>query len=289
MPSVMHCRLQERISLTDLHDPPDLSPFEAKLLDRVRELSAGPNAGEVGIESVYAGLSRASAQRTLRQLEGKGAVRRLWRLLPPSGKPRVMRGVKPTPAAATVFSSLTPKQADAALLISQIGKEVSYVELAQKYGVSRSTVDSLQKKGLVEAATVVFRRAPAFVRLQEERYALHDDQDAAVREINSAIDTNAHQGFLLHGVTASGKTEVYIRCAEHALSLCRTCLVLLPEIAITTQVMNIFKSRFGDQVAVLHSALSAGERCDEWGRIQDGEAVVMDLNGVIQQATFPGC
>ncbi len=93
--------------------------------------------------------------------------------------------------------------------------------------------------------------------------------------IIACIDSGRYGGHLLFGVTASGKTEVYLRCIERALALGKTSLVLLPEIALTTQVMNIFKSRFGDRVAVLHSALSAGERCDEWIRIDEGEAKVV--------------
>ncbi|MGB9620618.1 MAG: replication restart helicase PriA, partial [Armatimonadota bacterium] len=127
---------------------------------------------------------------------------------------------------------------------------------------------------------IIFRRAPAFVKLVDADVVLTDDQRAAVEAITSALQspdgTRAlGKAFLLYGVTASGKTEVYLRCIERALNLGRASLVLLPEIALTTQVMNIFRSRLGDEVAVMHSGLSPGERCDEWVRIERGEARVV--------------
>ena len=104
---------------------------------------------------------------------------------------------------------------------------------------------------------------------------LTDEQQNVVDEIISEVNAAKYQGNLLYGVTASGKTEVYLRCIERALELGKTSLVLLPEIALTTQIMNIFKTRFGDLVAVLHSGLSDGERFDEWARIEQGEAKVV--------------
>ena len=79
---------------------------------------------------------------------------------------------------------------------------------------------------------------------------------------------------LLHGVTGSGKTEVYLRAVEAALALGRTAIVLVPEIALTPQALSRFRARLGDVVAVLHSGLSQGERYDEWRRLRDGEARV---------------
>ena len=81
--------------------------------------------------------------------------------------------------------------------------------------------------------------------------------------------------FLLHGVTGSGKTEVFIRLVRHVLEQGRTALILVPEIALTPQMVRYFRSRFGAVAAVLHSRLSAGERFDEWRRIRRGDARVV--------------
>jgi primosomal protein N' (replication factor Y) len=105
---------------------------------------------------------------------------------------------------------------------------------------------------------------------------LTPDQRAALQPIRSALSevTPAPDGFLLHGVTGSGKTEVYLQAVAGALAAGRTAIVLVPEIALTPQVLWRFQARFGDVVAVLHSALSVGERHDEWQRLRRGEARV---------------
>jgi len=101
-----------------------------------------------------------------------------------------------------------------------------------------------------------------------------EDPDAdALQTILASLGTSAP--FLLHGVTASGKTEVYLRAATRALALGHGVIVLVPEIALTAQVVARFVARFGERVALLHSALSAGERYDEWRRVLDGTADVV--------------
>jgi primosomal protein N' (replication factor Y) len=106
--------------------------------------------------------------------------------------------------------------------------------------------------------------------------ALTSEQSAALERLTGALraPSAGHPGFLLQGVTGSGKTEVYLGAVEAALSAGRTAIVLVPEIALTPQVLWRFQARFGDVVAVLHSALSVGERHDEWMRLRAGEAHV---------------
>src|SRR5207253_815584 len=98
-------------------------------------------------------------------------------------------------------------------------------------------------------------------------------QASALGAIIAALGTG--RGFLLHGVTASGKTEVYLRAAAETLARGEGVIVLVPEIILTAQVVARFIARFGDRVALLHSALSAGERFDEWRRVLDGVADVV--------------
>jgi primosomal protein N' (replication factor Y) len=147
--------------------------------------------------------------------------------------------------------------------------------MVSRYSLSAASISSLEKKGLVGKVDLVLKRRPAYSNLEQTNIRLSDEQQTAVDEITAAIESDAYRGYLLFGVTAGGKTEVYLRCIEYALAKGKASLVLLPEIALTTQIMNIFKSRFGDDVAVLHSRLSAGERCDEWNRVDAGEARVV--------------
>ena len=134
---------------------------------------------------------------------------------------------------------------------------------------------ALEKKGAVAIVTHETRRTP--MALSDERRAadpaLMPGQARAVARLTEALSTGGR--FLLHGVTGSGKTEVYIRLIREALGRGRTAIVLVPEIALTPQMVSWLHGRFGADAAVLHSALSAGERYDEWRRVRSGEARVV--------------
>jgi primosomal protein N' (replication factor Y) (superfamily II helicase) len=110
---------------------------------------------------------------------------------------------------------------------------------------------------------------------QDAALELNADQHAAFSRVAEAIRSGVFAPFLLHGVTGSGKTEVYLQAIAVALELGRSALVLVPEIALTPQLVGRFKRRFSCGIAVLHSGLSDGERYDEWRRIRRGEAVIV--------------
>ncbi|MDR1917642.1 MAG: primosomal protein N' [Christensenellaceae bacterium] len=105
--------------------------------------------------------------------------------------------------------------------------------------------------------------------------ALTLPQAQALASITSAIDKAAFQSFMLHGVTGSGKTEVYMNVIEQMLKIGKTALMLVPEIGLTPQVLSNFRARFGDTVAMLHSGLGDGERFDEWQRVDSGIAKIV--------------
>jgi primosomal protein N' (replication factor Y) len=167
-------------------------------------------------------------------------------------------------------------------------------ELAQRAGVSTSTVQSLVKEGMLRSHWTPVRRkpwgdasgaAPRPANLTPEQAEAAERIIAAVEVARSAtadrhpgpegLGTGQGQSFLLYGVTASGKTEVFLRAIERVLALAKQAIVLMPEISLTAQAVAIYRSRFGDRVAVLHSGLSLGERWDEWQRIRTGEAGVV--------------
>jgi primosomal protein N' (replication factor Y) len=131
----------------------------------------------------------------------------------------------------------------------------------------------LEARGLVRVTPRIVRRAPLHVPVGAARDepALTAPQAAALEAIAAAAPGDR---LLLHGVTGSGKTEVYLQAAAAALAAGRGVIVLGPEIALTPQIVARFVARFGDTVAVLHSKLSAGERHDEWARLRAGEARV---------------
>ena len=137
---------------------------------------------------------------------------------------------------------------------------------------------ALAEKGLAQYAEVPMRRDPFqfFGFVAGDAPPLTHDQARATVEIGKVLAAQSGRTLLLHGVTGSGKTEVYLDAVCRVLAQNRHALILLPEIGLTAQVLDLFKARFGaDEVAVLHSALSLGERHDEWRRIQSGEARVI--------------
>jgi primosomal protein N' (replication factor Y) (superfamily II helicase) len=137
------------------------------------------------------------------------------------------------------------------------------------------TLRRLESRGLVEVRSRAQARRPASVaigRRLDRPPALTAEQQAALDGVLAALGGGGR--FLLHGVTGSGKTEVYLRAVEAALATGRGAIVLVPEIALTPQTVGRFQARFGDVVAVLHSGLGQGERHDEWLRLRTGEARV---------------
>jgi primosomal protein N' (replication factor Y) len=133
----------------------------------------------------------------------------------------------------------------------------------------------LEARGLVLFEHKTVQRRPHIYGVSSTNApALTAEQRTALVPITEAIASRAYRKLLLHGVTGSGKTEVYLQAAEAAIKQGRTVIILVPEIGLTPQALQRFQARFGDTVAVLHSALSDGQRHDEWLRLRRGEAMV---------------
>jgi primosomal protein N' (replication factor Y) len=137
---------------------------------------------------------------------------------------------------------------------------------------SSAAARSLARKGLVSLKPETLAMTAAAVRV---RHSLNPAQQAAYDRIAEAIRANRYQTFLLHGVTGSGKTEVYLNAIEAALAEGRSALLLVPEIALTPAMAGQFFARFGDRVAILHSAFTDVERTEQWRRIRSGAAQVV--------------
>ncbi|NLY95406.1 MAG: primosomal protein N' [Myxococcales bacterium] len=160
----------------------------------------------------------------------------------------------------------------AALLAALDGEPRPFAELAKSLGVSRSTLEGLEEQGLVRTE-VRHRPLDPFFRETVARDVppeLTVEQEAAVAAIRRALD-GAPEAFLLRGVTGSGKTEVYLRAMEDALSRGRGALLLVPEISLTPQLVSRYRARFGDDLAVLHSGLDKAQRDAAWRGLRRGE------------------
>jgi primosomal protein N' (replication factor Y) len=156
--------------------------------------------------------------------------------------------------------------------------EMSASELAAAVGADRAVLRRLEERGLIVTRSSTVRRRPGDARIGAAAASAPEllaEQRAAAGAISAALDDDAApREHLLHGVTGSGKTEVYLATVEAALARGRGAIVLVPEIGLAPQAVARFRARLGDRIAVLHSALSAGERRDEWLRLREGEASV---------------
>jgi len=151
-------------------------------------------------------------------------------------------------------------------------------QLAAGAGSDRSTLRRLEARGLVRTREVERRRRHSSPSVGAVREGIEltagqrDALEAVVASLPGEGEPAPSRAFLLHGVTGSGKTEVYLEAARESLARDRGAIVLVPEIALTPQTMDRFRRRFGDSVALLHSRMPAGARYDEWRRLRSGEA-----------------
>lgn len=177
-------------------------------------------------------------------------------------------------SAATDKPLTEPQQKIVDLLMAN-GGEMPFTEVLARADVGASPINTLAKRGLLEIYVEDVHRDPlgkASIPARED-FALAAEQQWALDSITTALsDDGKFKAFLLHGVTGSGKTEVYIRAMQIALKHGRSAAMLVPEIALTPVFSRRLRSVFGSEVAILHSNLSAGERYDEWRRIRRGDA-----------------
>lgn len=149
-------------------------------------------------------------------------------------------------------------------------KEVLKKDLISDLNVSHQTINSLIEKNIIKERKVESYREPYenFIFSENFKHKLNESQEEAYKQITEDITIQNNNVFLLHGVTGSGKTEVYLNIIEYTLKLGKNAIMLVPEISLTPQIVYQFKMWFGDNVAVLHSGLSLGEKYDEWRKIR---------------------
>lgn len=175
---------------------------------------------------------------------------------------------------ATLTGSKQQAVFDAVVEFDRSGQsEPAQQDILSRSGASASTLASLVKKGILEIIEKEVIRTPlGDMPAQLEPppvYTLHKSQEASLKKISNAIEAKHFETFLLHGVTGSGKTEVYIAALKKVLASGKTGIVLVPEIALTPQTVSRFRAHFGDRIAVLHSRMSMGERYDAWRNLRN--------------------
>ncbi len=268
--------------------PDDLSDAERAVLDALRERE----------ESESEDLKRflkdvRGAARAISLLIRRGLVARTYRLARPSVQPRVVAHLTLRLAAdeargraAALREDGSQRAGRRATVLDALAEEGSLpLSRARALGLTPATLRDFETEGVAVREDVTLLRDPLAGREYERKPPadLTADQGRAAAEIIAALDARlkpdppgnaadaARRAFLLHGVTGSGKTEVYLAAIEHAASLGKRAIVLVPEISLTPQTVRRFGERFPGEVAVMHSNLSLGEHFDMWHAVRDGQ------------------
>ncbi|MFH1567773.1 MAG: primosomal protein N', partial [Gemmatimonadota bacterium] len=254
-------------------DPPPGTPAEEPGPDgRIcRELGA---RGPLKTSSLRRLVGAAHLEPALRRLLRSGRVEIRPELALAGVSSKREQCVEPLDGAgadAAALQSRAPRQAALLALLRQRGT-LAKRQLVDE-GFSYQVVRGLEERGLARVVEREVLRDPLahLVTAPPEPLALTADQVAVLEQILAAVQSREYYPALLQGVTGSGKTLVYIRAAEAVLAQGRSALILVPEIALAWQMVRRFKSHFGDQIAVMHSQLSAGERYDTWRRLRRGQ------------------
>jgi primosomal protein N' (replication factor Y) len=268
-------RMEQFLSLTDtgraaLHEA---SGEIAAVLVKVAEVES------ISLTTLQKQSDNARIPRLVREMEREGLIEIAQRRGGEPVKAKYQRHVRLTPSADQPEQTGRKLTETQQRVIETLRSETSlpFTELLARAGVGPSSVDSLRKRNVVEVFEVRQLRDPlSHVSLERhDDYVLTEEQRRVLADIEQPLRSREYAAFLLHGVTGSGKTEVYIRSMRVALSLGRSALMLVPEIALTPVFSRRLRMHFGNRVAIFHSSLSRGERFDEWSRVRSGEARVV--------------
>jgi len=248
---------------------------------KARALQFVAEEAETTLRNLAQHIGDARAGTIARTLERAGWIKLSHRARSVTAKAKRRKAVRLLPLetqnakdTARVLSAAQQRIIEA--LLAEDG-EMSFTDLLERAEAGASSIQTLEKRGLVEVFVRSVRRDPlAGAQLPENNELdLTEAQAAALAEIKTPLEQKRYEAFLLHGVTGSGKTEVYIRAMRAALQMNRTAMMLVPEIALTPVFSRRLRAHFGDRVAIFHSSLTIGERFDEWSRLKKGEARVV--------------
>lgn len=154
--------------------------------------------------------------------------------------------------------------------------DISYSFITGKMNVSSQTIASLAKNGIIKIEEETVYRNPVKIdNPQDVTLTLSDEQMAIINDVERDIKNGERNTYLIHGITGSGKTEVYMRLIEDRIKEGKQAILLIPEIALTYQNLMRFYARFGDRVSVIHSKMTAGERYDQYLKVKEGKVDIM--------------
>ncbi|MBA3335423.1 MAG: primosomal protein N' [Acidobacteria bacterium] len=232
--------------------------------------------GETTNRELTGKFGASTSSRALRELVKEGWASIFHRTLTSQVKPKRRKAVR---LLSPEFHKpdqkpLNETQTRIIEIILEANGEIIFTDLIERADVGASPIQTLVKRGVLEIFVQEVQRDPLqnVVLPDLLNLTLTDEQTSVLEEIQKALGAEKYQAFLLHGVTGSGKTEVYIRAMQTTLEKGKSALMLVPEIALTPVFSRRLRAVFGDAVAILHSNLSTGERFDEWRRLRSGKA-----------------
>jgi len=233
----------------------------------------------VSLKRIEKALGKKKAQSVVAQLVRRGLAARSYELEPVKARPKIepylklIVGVEQARREAAGLHKRAKKQADLLEFLAKQSGPVPWAEARKNINSNKAVADALVSKGLAAFEQVEVRRDPLAMQTITPTQPLTptDAQRSALEAIESGLSGGKGGVFLLHGVTGSGKTEVYLQALAETVKMGKRGIVLVPEIALTPQTIERFAARFPGRVAVLHSQLSLGEQFDEWQRIRNGE------------------
>ncbi len=238
---------------------------------------------EISLQQLQKLVKKKNIYSILRTLQENGVVTLLDSIQKAKVKAKTVKYVKLNKSVGEVYSIFpeierrSPKQIKLLLeLVNAKGKGLPVSELLHKTSSSKSSLDALAAKGIVKLyEQEIDRRYVELYKEEQTKFVLSEKQSEVINEVAKTLEDKIFKTFLLHGVTGSGKTQVYIELAKKVIDQKKTVLILVPEISLTPQITSRFFNSFGDEVTVLHSRMSPGERFDSWQRIFKGKSSVV--------------
>ena len=260
-----------------------LTKEKNKSSTRTKILKTLSEKKEINLQQLQKIVKKKNIHSTLRTLQESGVVTLLDTIQSAKVKPKTANYVKLNKKVGEIYSLFpeierrSPKQIKLLLeLVNAKGKGLPVAELLHKTSSSKSSLDSLESKGLVKIyEQEIDRRYVEQYNEQKSSFSLSEKQSEVIDKVSKLIDDEKFKTFLLHGITGSGKTQVYIELAKKVIQKKKTVLILVPEISLTPQITSRFFNVFGDEVTVLHSRMSPGERYDSWRRVHKGKSNVV--------------
>ncbi|MDT5123084.1 MAG: hypothetical protein QOC96_2566 [Acidobacteriota bacterium] len=282
LPAGLNATVEQVLTITtEGRDELARLPINRTATAKARALRLVAENEEMPLRLVARHIGEARASAVARDLERAGWIKLTHRARSVLAKAKRRKAVRLLPIAEHVAPesarALSKTQQRVIETLIDEGGEMAFTDLLETADASASAIQTLEKRHVIEVFVRNVRRDPlATATLPEiEELELTEEQANALHEIEKPLKENRYAAFLLHGVTGSGKTEIYIRAMRAALLQGRTAMMLVPEIALTPVFSRRLRAHFGDQVAIFHSSLTTGERFDEWSRLKRGEARVV--------------